>query len=150
MDTRWKDHVLEWRVWQSYIKYQNQIKTISCSDKEITDVKEINTELVKFYKALFQPKINVSNALIQDHLNRIEIQNWLSNHKNLKGLLLHTNFWKLRKNDCKWRNDKGILRGTLGCPENSSFKCIDVGELCTSQNTSNYHINLKKKKKKTY
>ena len=97
MDTRWKDHVLEWRVWQSYIKYQNQIKNISCSDKEINDGKEINTELVKFYKALFQPKINVSNALIQDHLNRIEIQNWLSNHKNLKALLLHTNFGSFKK-----------------------------------------------------
>ena len=88
---------MEWRVWQSYIKYQNQIKNISCSDKEINDGKEINTELVKFYKALFQPKINVSNALIQDHLNRIEIQNWLSNHKNLKALLLHTNFGSFKK-----------------------------------------------------
>ena len=52
---------------------QNQIRTISCSDKEITDKKEINTELFKFYKALFEPKINLSNALIQDYLNRIEI-----------------------------------------------------------------------------
>ena len=26
-----------------------------------------------FYKALFEPKINVSNALIQDYLNRIQI-----------------------------------------------------------------------------
>ena len=35
--------------------------------------KKKNTELFKFYKALFEPKINVSNALIQDYLNRIEI-----------------------------------------------------------------------------
>ena len=52
---------------------QNQIWTISCSEKEINDEKEINTELFKFYKALFEPKINVSNASIQDYLNRIEI-----------------------------------------------------------------------------
>ena len=45
---------------------QNQIRTISFSENEIT-------ELFKFYKALFEPKINVSNALIQDYLNRIEI-----------------------------------------------------------------------------
>ena len=43
---------------------QNQIKTISCSEKEITDEKEINTELFQFNKARFEPKINVSNALI--------------------------------------------------------------------------------------
>ena len=52
---------------------QNQIRTISCSEKEITDEKEINTELFKFYKVLFEPKINLSNALIQDNLNCIEI-----------------------------------------------------------------------------
>ena len=52
---------------------QKQIRTISCSEKEITNEKEINNELFKFYKALFEPKINVSNALIQDYLNRIEI-----------------------------------------------------------------------------
>ena len=52
---------------------QKQIRTISCRKKEITDEKEINNELFKFYKALFEPKINVSNALIQDYLNRIEI-----------------------------------------------------------------------------
>ena len=52
---------------------QNQIRTISCSQKEITDEKEINTELFKFYKVLFEPKINLSNALIQDNLNYIEI-----------------------------------------------------------------------------
>ena len=52
---------------------QNQIRTISCSEKEIPDEKEINTKLFKFYKALFEPKINGPNALIQDYLNRIEI-----------------------------------------------------------------------------
>ena len=49
------------------------MRTISCSEKEITDEKEINTKLFKFYKTLFEPKINVSNELIQDYLNRIEI-----------------------------------------------------------------------------
>ena len=29
--------------------------------------------MLKFYKALFKPKISVSNVLIQDYLNRIEI-----------------------------------------------------------------------------
>ena len=43
---------------------QNQVRTISCSDKEISDEKEINTELFKFYKTLFEPKTNVSNALV--------------------------------------------------------------------------------------
>ena len=52
---------------------QNQIRTTSCSHKEITNEKEINSELFKFYEALFEPKINVSYALIQDYLNRIEI-----------------------------------------------------------------------------
>ena len=52
---------------------QNQIRTIPCCEKEITDEKEINTELFKFYKALFEPKVNVPNALIQDYLNRLEI-----------------------------------------------------------------------------
>ena len=52
---------------------QNQKRTISCSVKEITDEKELNTELFIFYKTLFEPKIKVSNALIQDYLSRIEI-----------------------------------------------------------------------------
>ena len=52
---------------------QNQIRTISCGEKEITDEEGINTELSKFYKPLFEPKINVSNALIQNYLNRIKI-----------------------------------------------------------------------------
>ena len=54
---------------------QNQRRTISCGEKEISDEKEINTELFKFYKGLFGPKINVSNALIQVCLNRVEIPN---------------------------------------------------------------------------
>ena len=52
---------------------QNKIKTISGSEKEISDENEIDTELLKFYEALFEPKISVSNALIQDYLNCIEI-----------------------------------------------------------------------------
>ena len=39
----------------------------------MTHEKERNTKLFKFYKGLFEPKINVSNALIQDYLNCIEI-----------------------------------------------------------------------------
>lgn len=39
----------------------------------IADEKVINTELFKFSKALFEPKINISNTHIQDYLNRIEI-----------------------------------------------------------------------------
>ena len=52
---------------------QNQISTITCSGKEIIDEEELNTELFKFYKALFEPKINISNGLIQEYLNHIEI-----------------------------------------------------------------------------
>ena len=52
---------------------QNQISSIPSSEKEITNEKERNTELFKFYKALFELKISVSNALIQGYLNRIEI-----------------------------------------------------------------------------
>ena len=59
---------------------QNQIRTISCSEKEITDKKEINTELFKLYKARLEPKINVSNALIQDDLNRIKISKLSKEH----------------------------------------------------------------------
>ena len=33
---------------------QNQITNISCSEKEISNGKEINTELFKFYKVLFE------------------------------------------------------------------------------------------------
>ena len=39
----------------------------------IADEKVINIELFKFYKALIEPKINISNTHIQDYLNRIEI-----------------------------------------------------------------------------
>ena len=35
---------------------QNQIRTISCSEKETSDENEINSELFKFYEALFEPK----------------------------------------------------------------------------------------------
>ena len=49
---------------------QNQKRAISCSEKEITNEKET---LFEFYKTLFEPKINASNALIQDYVNRNEI-----------------------------------------------------------------------------
>ena len=52
---------------------QSLIRTISYNEKKINDEKEINIELFKFYKALFEPKLNLSNALIQHYLNRIEI-----------------------------------------------------------------------------
>ena len=52
---------------------QSLIRTISYNVKKINDEKEINIELFKFYKALFEPKLNLSNALIQHYLNRIEI-----------------------------------------------------------------------------
>ena len=52
---------------------QNERRNISCCEKEITDEKEINTELFMFYKVLFETKIHVSNALIQDYLNHTEI-----------------------------------------------------------------------------
>ena len=42
--------------------------------EEINDKKERNAELFKFYKGLFEPKISVSNALIEDCFNRTEIQ----------------------------------------------------------------------------
>ena len=62
------------KVFVKYWKYlQYHIRTISCSEKEITDEKKANTELFKFYKTLSEPKINVSNALIQDYLKYIEI-----------------------------------------------------------------------------
>ena len=52
---------------------QSLIRTISYNEKKINDEKEINIELFKFYKALCEPKLNLSNALIQHYLNRIEI-----------------------------------------------------------------------------
>ena len=58
---------------EKYCAVQNQLRSMSCSEKEIFDGKEIKTELFKLYKALFEPKIIVSNALIQDYLNRIKV-----------------------------------------------------------------------------
>ena len=52
---------------------QSHMRMISYSEKEVNDEKEINTELFKFYKPLFQPMIKVSDELIQDYLDRIEI-----------------------------------------------------------------------------
>ena len=69
----WYEHVEKSPKKKNHHAVQKQIRTISCRKNEITDEKEINNELFKFYKALFEPKINVSNALIQDYLNRIEI-----------------------------------------------------------------------------
>ena len=65
---------------------QNQIRTISCSEEVLPDEKEINTELFKLYKGLFESKINVSNALIKDCLNSFDIPKLTkkSNCKNLK------------------------------------------------------------------
>lgn len=48
------------------------MRTISYSKKERNDEKEINTELFKFYKPIFEPKI-ISNELIQDYLNCMKI-----------------------------------------------------------------------------
>ena len=52
---------------------QNQIRTIFYSEKELMKnlSKEINPELLKFNKALFEAKTNVSKALIQNYLNCI-------------------------------------------------------------------------------
>ena len=59
---------------------QNQITSISCSEKEITDKKETNTEPFKLYKARLESKINVSNALIQYDLNCIKISKLSKEH----------------------------------------------------------------------
>ena len=104
---------------------QNQIRTISCSEKE----KEINTELFKFYKALFEPKVKVFNALIQDHLNCIEIlkmnkeqsqkcERVITEEKLLKTLK------EMPNNMSQWQNNKGILRSILKWPENENTSCF--------------------------
>lgn len=61
------------KSWKKLCCSKLNSQNISCSEKEIIDEKEINTELFKFYKVLFELKINVSNALIQGYLNVIEI-----------------------------------------------------------------------------
>lgn len=52
---------------------QSHMRMISYSEKEVNDEKEINTELFKFYKPIFEPKIIISNELIQDYLNCMKI-----------------------------------------------------------------------------
>ena len=74
------------KIFKAFLEFWKKLccsksnKTISCSEKEITDKKEINTELFKFYKARLEPKINVSNALIPDDLNRIKISKLSKEH----------------------------------------------------------------------
>ena len=51
---------------------QNQIRTISCDKKEITDEREIIKKVFKFYKALFQKNQRLKK-LIQTYLNKIKI-----------------------------------------------------------------------------
>ena len=75
---------------------QNQIRTISCSEKEIADEKEI-----KFYRAPFEPKINVSNALIQDYLNRIEILKLTKDQwQKCEGVITEEELLKALKKKC--------------------------------------------------
>ena len=77
---------------------QNQIRTISCREKEITDKKEINTEVFKFSKALFEPKINVSNTLIQDYVNGIDTLKLVKEQsQRCEGVITEGNYWKLWK-----------------------------------------------------
>ena len=137
---------------------QNQIRTISCSEKEITDEKEINTELFKFYKALFEPKINVSNALIQDYLNRIEIPKLTKEQsQKCEGEITEEELLKALK---KMPNNKspgndGItkefyeafwddLKTPLLLSVNKAFK---IGELSTSQKQAIKLIEKKDKDK---
>ena len=76
------------KILESKIRYSNDPEHIHCKEepeklhqekidgaiiRRSTDEKEINTELFKSYKALYEPKINVPNVLIQDYLNRLEI-----------------------------------------------------------------------------
>ena len=65
-----------------YIYCKEELEKL-CQQKvneKTTGEKDINTELFKIYKTLFEPKINVSNALIQDYFNRIETRSWLKSN----------------------------------------------------------------------
>ena len=120
------------------------MRTISCSEKELTDEKEINTKLFKFYKTLFEPKINVSNELIQDYLNRIEIP-ILTKEQSQKceGVITEEELLKALKKlpNNKSPGNDGItkefyeafwddLKTPLLLSVNKAFK---IGELSTSQ-----------------
>ena len=68
-------------------------------------MKKVNIELLKFCKALFEPKCKAPNVLIQDYLNRIEIPK-LTEHKQQKCIGLITEeellkpLKKVPKNGC--------------------------------------------------
>ena len=106
--------------------------------------KEINTELFKICKVLFKPKINVSNALIWDYLNRIEIPTLTKEQsQKCEGVITEEELLKALKkmpNNKSPGNDRitkqfyeafwDDLKTSLYLSVNKAFK---VGELSTSQ-----------------
>ena len=110
---------------------QSQMRTISYSKKEINDEKEINTELFKFYKPIFEPKIIISNELIQDYLNcmktlklaKVQSQRFegvITEFELLKALKKVPNNKSLGKDEI---TKKKIMKHFAISENNSSFKC---------------------------
>ena len=50
---------------------QNQVRTLLCGQKEITNKNQINHQLHHFYKALFKEKLQMQNEKITAYLNQI-------------------------------------------------------------------------------
>lgn len=107
------------------------MRTISYSKKEINDEKEINTELFKFYKPIFEPKIIISNELIQDYLNcmktlklaKVQSQRFegvITEFELLKALKKVPNNKSLGKDEI---TKKKIMKHFAISENNSSFKC---------------------------
>ena len=91
---------------------------------------------------LFEPNMNLSNALIQDYLNCTEIPKLTKEQsQKCEGKITEEELLKVLKkmprNKSPWNN--GILRSMLGWPENTSYlsvnKAFKVEELSTSQMT---------------
>ena len=123
---------------------QSQMRTISYSKKEINDEKEINTELFKFYKPIFEPKIIISNELIQDYLNCMKIlklakvqsqrfEGVITEFELLKALKKVPNNKSLGKDEITKKKSGSIWRYLKTTLLSSVIKAFKVGKLSCFQ-----------------
>ena len=120
------------------------MRTISYSKKEINDEKEINTELFKFYKPIFEPKIIISNELIQDYLNCMKIlklakvqsqrfEGVITEFELLKALKKVPNNKSLGKDEITKKKSGSIWRYLKTTLLSSVIKAFKVGKLSCFQ-----------------
>ena len=60
-------------TFQKQHAFQNQVRTLLCGQKEITDKNQINHQLHHFYETLFTEKLQMQNENITAYLNQISI-----------------------------------------------------------------------------